>query len=165
MARATKRNSNITGTAGVYYVMYRMAEHGYHAACTVGNAPAVDILASSVDGLTSIAIQVKTTEYASRTKGRGAQKALSELQFPLGLRCAKLNSERVIIAFVDLHPPDAPAGHCDLYLVPSSVVFEHCSTWCDDVPMVRFHRDRDDMRNRFLENWTLVDSLLAPRVT
>jgi hypothetical protein len=39
-----------TGTAGVYYVMYKLAARGFHASCTMGNSPSLDILVSSEDG-------------------------------------------------------------------------------------------------------------------
>lgn len=126
-----------TGTAGVYYVMYQLASHGYHASCTMGNAPYIDILVSSEDGERSLAIQVKTTEHAMRSRGRGKEKRDDHLEFPLGWKAAKLNRPRVLFAFVDL------ARWSDkrvvVYLVPSPEVYEFCKAWVDTVKMVRFH--------------------------
>jgi hypothetical protein len=87
-----------TGTAGVYYVMYRLAAQGYHASCTIGNAPYLDILVSSENGEHNLAIQVKTTEHAMRHRGKGDLRKPHELQFPLGHKAARLNSLKVIYA-------------------------------------------------------------------
>src|SRR4051812_48833414 len=87
-----------TGTAGVYYVMHKLAAEGIHASCTHGNAPNIDILVSSGDGHETVAIEVKTTESALRHKA----KIPDHLEFPLGKRAGKMSSPKVLIAFVDL---------------------------------------------------------------
>lgn len=65
------RPSSLTGAAGVYHVASRLAYDGFHVSVTFGNAPFVDLLASSADGTATAAVQVKTTDYAGRTRGRG----------------------------------------------------------------------------------------------
>src|SRR5947209_20547840 len=90
-----------TGTAGVFYVMYQLAARGFHASCTMGNAPYIDILVSSEDGEKSLAIQVKTTEHAMRLRGRGKERKEHHVEFPLGRKAAKLNRRGVLFAFVD----------------------------------------------------------------
>ncbi len=148
-----------TGTAGLYYVMHRLAAEGIHAACTHGNAPHIDILASAADGSLTLAIQVKTTEHALRLKGRGEAKQPHRVEFPLGRSSAKLSQERVFFAFVDLRVHDGPEIAPDVYIYPSTVVAAHCASWVDQVPLVRFHtlvaaaalyKNRWDILDRFL---------------
>jgi hypothetical protein len=149
-----------TGTAGVYYVMHKLAADGIHASCTHGNAPNIDILASYGDGSRTVTIEVKTTEHAIRLKGRGAAKQPDHLEFPLGRRAAKLNHPALVIAFVDLRVFSADRVP-DVYLYPSAVVADLCASWVDTVPMVRFHpplaaaepyKDRWDVIHRILDD-------------
>jgi hypothetical protein len=72
------------GTAGVFYVMYRLARLGIHASATQGNAAGVDIVASCPNGSRMLTIQVKTTMFATRQHGRGEMKIPWQLQFPMG---------------------------------------------------------------------------------
>jgi hypothetical protein len=136
MNKKTKRI--FTGTAGVYYVMYQLAVRGFHASCTMGNAPYIDSLVSSEDGTQSLAIQVKTTEHALRTRGRGAAKKPYELQFPLGWKAANLNRPGVLFAFVDLAVWSADK-QVVVYLVPSPKVHAYCSPWVGKVKWPRLH--------------------------
>jgi hypothetical protein len=64
-------NSQFIAAAGTYFVMSRLSMNEIHASCTFGNAPSVDILASSADGSKSISIQVKSAIYAQRWRGKG----------------------------------------------------------------------------------------------
>ena len=64
-----KKNNSLIGASGCFHVMSRLAYENIHASCTFGNAPVVDILASSVDGSKTISIQVKTANVARRTSG------------------------------------------------------------------------------------------------
>jgi hypothetical protein len=67
-------NGQFISAVGKYYVMSKLALNEIHASCTFGNAPNVEILASSANGAKSISIQVKTAEYAKRWRGRGDEK-------------------------------------------------------------------------------------------
>jgi len=69
-----KRPAMLTGTAGVYYVAYQLAARGFHAAATYGNAPSVDLLVGLLDGAASLSLQVKASDWALRTRGRGKNK-------------------------------------------------------------------------------------------
>lgn len=142
-----------TGTAGVYYVMYQLAARGFHASCTHGNAPYLDILVSSEDGDHSLAIQVKATAYAVRHRGRGEQRQPHHLEFPLGHKAAKLSRPGVLFAFVDLATGagDGPT----VYLVPSAEVAKYCASWVDSVPLVRFH-PLVEWLTPYREAWGLV---------
>lgn len=58
--------SQFTGTAGQFYVAYELSVREINAAITLGNAPSVDLMASSSDGKRTISIQVKTSRNAYR---------------------------------------------------------------------------------------------------
>ena len=97
-----KKSGILTGTAGVYFVASQLAARGFHAAPTFGNAPAVDILVSRADGSASLSIQVKTTGWALRTRGRGKNKQPHHYEWDIGEKSAKRNSPDLFFAFVDL---------------------------------------------------------------
>src|SRR5438132_2725888 len=52
--------SNLVGTAGEYYVCAELCRMGYLALLTPKNNPLFDVVATNVDGTTSVSIQVKT---------------------------------------------------------------------------------------------------------
>jgi hypothetical protein len=156
MSKQTKRI--FTGTAGVYYVMYQLARKHFHASCTMGNAPNIDILVSSEDGARSVAIQVKTTEHALRYRGRGDQRQPFQLQFPLGRKAGKLNRPGVIFAFVDF--AISSDGNAAVYLVPSQAVCEFCKRWVDTAKMVRLHASLAWMAP-YRDAWHLVSEFVG----
>ena len=55
-----KRQTQIVGNAGMYYVCYRLSLLGWNAMPTSRNAKGVDIVAYSPDGNAFVGIQVKT---------------------------------------------------------------------------------------------------------
>lgn len=63
--------SQFTGTAGQFYVAYGMSIREINAAITLGNAPSVDLMASSSNGKRTVSIQVKTSRNAYRRKRYG----------------------------------------------------------------------------------------------
>ena len=77
-------NSKIVASAGEHYVAYVLSNLGYIAALVRAGSPAIDLLVASTDGINTVGIQIKTTENALRTRGRGKEKTPYELQFPLG---------------------------------------------------------------------------------
>ena len=156
---ATK-DTQLVGTAGVYYVLAQLAFRGFHAAATHGNAPHLDILVSSPDGAATLAIQVKTTAWALRTRGRGGDKAPFELQFPLGHKAANIKSEGMFFAFVELKN-FADGGMPDVYIVPSVFVYNRCNEWASNAKMVRFHVKIADMKP-FKNGWhLLIEALMS----
>lgn len=160
----------LTGTAGVYHVMHKLACEGIHASCTHGNAPNVDILASSGDASRMVAMEVKTAATALRWGGRGPNKQPHHLEFYLGHRAAKLNSPNLLLVFVDLRGekttddvyvyPNAP----DVYVYPSTFVAAFCAPWVDAVPMVRFHPLYQDAAP-FKNNWKPIHDALAGTIS
>jgi hypothetical protein len=56
----SKMAKNLVGTAGEYYVCAELCRIGYLALLTPKNNPLFDVVATNVDGTTSVSIQVKT---------------------------------------------------------------------------------------------------------
>jgi len=117
-----KQSSQLTGVAGVHFVASRLSFISFHAVPTTRNVSGPDLLVSSLDGSKSLTLQVKTTRWASRTRGRGELKKPYELQWDVGRSSATLNSQNLWFAFVDLKEFDELP---DVYVVPSRVVFTY----------------------------------------
>jgi hypothetical protein len=56
----TRTANNLVGTAGEYYVCAELCRMGFLALLTPKNNPLFDVVATNVDGTTSVSIQVKT---------------------------------------------------------------------------------------------------------
>ena len=113
-----KRSGILIGTAGVYHVASQLAQQGFHAAVTFGNAPSVDILVASQDGSSPISLQVKTSHWALRNRGRGSRKEPHHYEWDVGEKSGKLNQRSLFFAFVDLK---LGTGNLpDVFIVPSS---------------------------------------------
>lgn len=151
--------SNLTGTAGEHFIAYRVSCLGLVAALPRGGALGVDVLVSNQDGSKTLAIQVKTTDWAMRTRGRGKNKEPYELQFPLGYKSAKLDNPNLLFAFVDLKRLDDFKEQPDVYLLPSHVVFDHCKSWIDRAKMVRLHIEIKKI-SKYKNDWSLVRQMI-----
>lgn len=149
----------LIGTAGTYHVMAVLAARGFHASCTFGNAPFVDILVSSAKGDKSVAIQVKTTREARRWRGKGEKAIVKELQWALGYRAAKHTRPGLFFAFVNMKGSPL-GGKPDVYLVPGTWLAEFCAPWVDKVSLVRFHVAPDRVEP-FRDNWDQLEAALA----
>jgi len=147
-------NSQLIGTGGTYYVMAQLALRGFHASCTFGNAPYVDVLVSAPDGHTTVSVQVKTAWYATRYKGRGEDRRPSELQWSLGYKAATTSSPNLFFAFVDLFGIEADTIP-DVYIVPSKSIKSYCAPWVDKVSWVRLHIEYEDFQ-QFRNNWDIL---------
>ena len=117
----SERPSNLTGTAGVYFVASRLAAMGFHAAPTFGNAPNVDILVGLPDGEATASIQVKTSWQALRRRGRSPNKQPHHYEWDVGKRSANLNRPGLFFTFVDLKGGGNELP--DVFIVPSGDVF------------------------------------------
>lgn len=154
-------NAPLTGTGGTYYVMAQLALKGYHASCTFGNAPFVDILVAAPDGSKSVSLQVKTATEARRWRGHGDSRAVKELQWTLGRRAAKHARTGLFYAFVDLKSfarDEVP----DVYIIPSIWIKEYSAPWVDDpsVKWVRFHVSPDKVEAS-KNNWDQIAEALS----
>src|SRR5882724_756862 len=133
-----RRDSILIGAAGEHYVAFRLAQLGFVVAIPRGGSPTVDLLTSNVDGSRTLAIQVKTTEWAERQRGRGDEKRLHHLEFPLGHKAAHHASDRLFYVFVDMQGRD-PKSHPVCYIVPSPDIQKYCGSWSEKAAMVRWH--------------------------
>jgi hypothetical protein len=155
-----KINSKLTGTAGEHYVAYKLSCMGYVAAIPREGTPTVDILACNTDASKVLSIQVKSTDWATRTRGRGKNKKPHHLEFPLGHKAATHKSENLFFAFVDLNGLDWEAKSPDVYIVPSKYVYDHCEGWASGAKMVRFHISIEEIA-QFKNNWKPIVSELS----
>jgi hypothetical protein len=149
------KESRLTGTGGTYYVMSQLAIRGFHASCTFGNAPFVDVLVASPDGHETLSIQVKTAFEARRYDRK---KELKELQWTLGWKSAKQCHAKLFLAFVDLKSISS-AEMPDVYIIPSAWIRDYCAEWVDKVKWVRFHVDPTKI-GRFKNNWEQISKAL-----
>jgi hypothetical protein len=65
--------SQFVGAAGQLYLAYGLAVREINASLTLGNAPSVDVLASSHDGRYTLSFQVKTSRKAYRRNRYGSE--------------------------------------------------------------------------------------------
>lgn len=156
-----KVNSTLTGAAGEHYVAYILSKMGFLAALVREGSPTVDILASNVTGTETIAIQVKSTDWAMRTRGRAKDKVPYELQFPLGYKAVEESSPKMFFAFVDLKGKtvnDAP----DVYLIPAIDIHdEYEGINIRQYNYFRLHWKVEKME-QYKNNWQpLIDCLSA----
>lgn len=112
----------LIGTAGVYHVAAQLAAKGYHAAVTTGNAPSIDIMMGLSDGAATLSLQVKTSHWALRTRGRGDQKKAHHYEWDVGPKSGTLEHPNLFFVFVDLKlgKEELP----DFFVVPSKVIFD-----------------------------------------
>lgn len=153
-------NRTLVAAAGEHHVAYKLSCLGYLAAPVRLGSPATDLLASTLNGARTVAIQVKTTTWAERTRGRGASKAPHHLEFPLGHAAIEKASGRLIFCFVDLRsrlPGIAP----DVYVVPATLLLkEYRGKDIRKHSFFRYHRSIEHMA-RFKNNWKPVIKALS----
>ena len=99
----------------------KIALLGYIPALVRQGAPSVDVLVSTLDGGKTVGVQVKTTEWGIRTRGRGESKVPHEVQFPLGHHAIEQTDNSSIFCFVDLRVFEEGAMP-DVYVVPAKTL-------------------------------------------
>lgn len=157
-----RRNTKLVAAAGEHYVAYALASLGYIAALVREGSPTIDVLASSIDGARTVGIQVKTTEWAERTRGRGKNKVPHELQFPLGHHAVETASSHMVFCFVDLRgmlPKEPPR----VYVVPAQVLMDAYAGV--DVRQWKYFRLHWPIARLepYRDNWApVVDALSSP---
>ena len=107
--------SQFVGAAGQHYVAYCLSVRGIHAAITLGNVPAVDVIVAKPDGELALSIQVKTSRWAHRDNRYG--KELCE--WDVGSSAVNRSSDHLWYAFVDLQESDTPSWNPRVFIVPS----------------------------------------------
>ena len=117
-----KPSGILIGTAGVYHVASQLASRGLHAAVTFGNAPSVDILVGQLQGASTLSLQVKTSHWALRNRGRGQNKQPHHYEWDVGIKSAGLSHPDLFFAFVDLKLGKGELP--EVFIVPSRRVFD-----------------------------------------
>lgn len=118
-----RRSGQLTGVAGVHYVAAYLSYLGFHAVPTTRNVAGPDLLVSNLSGTKSLTLQVKTTIWAMRTRGRGDKKQPHHCEWEIGWGSAKKNNHsQLVYALVDLKEFQ---GLPDVFIVPSEVLFEY----------------------------------------
>jgi hypothetical protein len=153
-----REGTSIVAAAGEHFVAFRLAQLGYVVAIPRGGSPAVDLLVSDRSGKNTVTIQVKTTEWAGRERGRGESRRLHEVQFPLGHKAAKLAGDRFFYVFVDLRGRE-PTSVPDVYVVPCSDIIRYCDGWSDDAALVRWHMPVGEVEN-YKNSWSPIRDVL-----
>ena len=146
-----KRAGALTGASGTYFVASQLTFQNFHAAITFGNAPMVDVLVSRADGAASLALQVKTTGWAMRTRGRGKNKRPHHYEWDAGYKAAHTARKDLFYAFVDLKEFKTTP---DVFLVPSGFLVK----WFEPYGVLkryRFHPSVQEME-QFTNNWPVL---------
>lgn len=107
------------GAAGQYFVAYGLAVRQINAALTLGNAPSVDVLASSSDGTRTLALQVKTASFAYRRSRYGVE----GYEWNVNAGVIGRHDEQFWYAFVDLQE-EPSTWNPRVFFVPSRWVSE-----------------------------------------
>jgi hypothetical protein len=128
----------LTGVAGVHYFAYLLNYWGYAAVPTARNINGPDLLVTNRDGSKMIAIQVKTSASAMRTRGRGEMKKPNHYEWDIGWASARINCSTTYFGLVDLRENEDE--YPIVFLVPSKVIYEYFeagdpTSW----PRARFH--------------------------
>jgi hypothetical protein len=115
-------NKTLVAAVGEHFVAYKLSCLGYIAAPVRLGSPATGLLASTLDGR-GVVIQIKTTGWAERTRGRGANKTPHHLGFPLGRQPSRrhLNASSspslICMAVSQIHP-------AEVYIVPATTILK-----------------------------------------
>jgi len=153
-----KRSGILTGTAGVYFVASRLAAECSHAAPTFGNAPSVDILVGLPNGAATLSLQVKTSRWALRTRGRSNNKHPDHYEWDVGEKSANLNQPDLFFAFVDLK--GASTELPDIFIIPSKITYEAFEPFFKSgVRRWRYH-PKVDAISQFKNNWKILEDYL-----
>ena len=153
---ANKRSSQLTGVTGVHYVAAYLAYLGFHAVPTTRNVPGPDVLVSTPNGSGLLSLQVKTTAWAMRTRGRGKNKKPHHYEWYIGWNSAVLNNPRLFFALVDLKEfTELP----DVFIVPSRVISKYFDAGPEGWPMARYHPEISEV-DRYKNNWDILKKVL-----
>jgi len=156
----TCMNSTLTAAAGEHYVAYKLSCLGFLAAFVRQGSPTTDLLASSLDGARTVAIQVKTTILAGRTRGRGSSKIPHHLEFPLGHAAVERSSPKLVFCFVDLRDNQSGISP-DVYVVPASEIQSFYEG--QDIRQYSYfrHHPKVERMEPFKNNWQPIIEALS----
>ena len=154
-----RKDGSQVGAAGEYYVAFRLSQMGYIVAMPRAGSPTVDLLVSNAAGSRTVPIQVKTAEKGIKEKGRGTAKKPHHIDFAVGPRSAKLNSEGLFFVFVDLKGKSHDSQP-EVWVVPSTDLSNSCKTWVDKVAWVRWQEDLAAVE-KYRNAWHRITDQLA----
>ena len=112
--------SQFIGASGQFYLAYGLAVREINASLTLGNAPSVDVLASSHDGKYTLSFQVKTSRNAYRPNRYGTE----GYEWDVGKGVIGKHRESFWYAFVDLQEEHKTRWSPRIFFVPSRWVAE-----------------------------------------
>ncbi len=150
-------HTSFTGTAGVYFVAARLNGMGSQCAPTFGNVPSVDILVSNIDGSALVSLQVKTTMYGLREKGRGDQKKPHRYEWDIGWKSARLDAPSLFFALVDLKNFDELP---DVFVIPSHILATYFAAGPEGWPRARYHELIATLA-LYKNNWVILRTRLT----
>jgi hypothetical protein len=115
-------------------------------------------LVSSIDGSALVSLQVKTTTYAMRERGRGDDKRPHHYEWDIGWKSARLDIPNLFFALVDLK---SFAELPDVFIVPSRVIADYFAggdpeTW----RRARYHTETIEELEQSKNNWEMLRSRL-----
>jgi len=149
--------SQFVGTAGQFYLAYGLSIRNINASIMLGNAPSVDIIASSDDGRRSLSIQVKTSRNAYRNKRYGH----AGFEWDVGASVIGKYSESFWYALIDLQ--EKKNNICDpkVFFVPSKWVADFVKpTFSRKIYFLASKTDLQLVKDLTLNRWDLVKNYL-----
>ena len=151
-----KRSHQLTGVAGVHFVSAYLAHLGFHAVPTIRNIAGPDVLISTHSGSRLLALQVKTTRWAIRTRGRGTNKNPHHYEWDIGWSSARQKHNLLFYALVDVKEfQELP----EVFIVPSAVIAEYFRAGPEGWPRARYHPEIELMEE-YRNNWGILRDAL-----
>lgn len=156
MAKKDGRQHQLTGVSGVHFVAARLSHLGYHAVPTTRNVQGPDLLVSTLNGSRSVAVQVKSTNWALRWRGRGKERKPHHCEWDIGWASAKECHDGLLFALVDLKNWEEMP---DVYIVPSRVIAKYFSRGPEGWPRARYH-ETIELLEPFRNAWGVLEKSL-----
>ena len=155
-----KHRGQLTGVAGVHYVASYLNFMGFHAVPTTRNVAGPDLLVSNLSGSKGVSLQVKSTMWGMRTRGRGDKKKPHHQEWDIGWSSAKVNHPHLFFALVDLKEFRALP---DVFIIPSEVIFQYFkggdpATW----RRARYHPLVEQVE-QYKNNWDVLNKALEDK--
>ena len=123
---------------------------------TTRNVAGPDLLVSTLSGSRLLAIQVKTTLWAMRTRGRGQNKKPHHYEWDIGWGSAQVNESHLFYTLVDLQDFECTP---DVFVVPSGVIAEYFKAGPANWPRARYHPSIEEI-GAYKNNWALLREFL-----
>lgn len=153
------QSTQLTGVAGVHFVAARLSFLGFHAVPTTRNVRGPDLLVGSIDGSKTVSMQVKTTSWAVRTRGRGSDKKPHHYEWDIGWGSAAEKHPNLFFSLVDLKEfSEIP----DVFIVPSSVIHEYFEGGDPKIwRRARYHPEIAEL-DPYKNEWSILQRALSP---